>query len=722
MSRATIAALLWLLLMAGFAAGACGGPDPISPFKPDAGQGGDGGGGVGGDMDAGLIDPQLGGPCTKDEQCDDGFDCTFDACDLDLLLCRFVPDDSKCQNEAYCDGLEVCDNKLGCVLGEPVTCSDGSACNINTCDEATDDCLSEPRDVDGDGDPDAHCGGGDCDDYEPTVSSLLPEVCGNGRDDDCDGDVDELACAAPQNDTCLDPLDANAPGVYAMNSAAAQLHYGSSCGVGFSMMARDVVAAVTVPQGPPQDVVLTARTDTVDVAVSLMGTCAQPASEITCNDSYEHPDGGRVSKIRARSIGDANMPLTLPAYVYTDGPSNISFRYELQPATTKPTNETCGTAAVLMPSVPTLASVVDAVSDLAVGCGAATGELVYTFDLATTQDVDIYATSVDGDGTPVMSLRNANCALPGDEITCTSSPVGHIFRHSLPAGSYSLAVAAKAPTDVLVTLELSAPTPPPPDEDCTAPPAIPFNETIDVLLTPHQDDVDTGCLPGGVDAVRTLALSQASDVLLIGRYSQGDDAAVELALPACADANDEIVCKTATVSPARARYRNLAAGDYRVIAESLAGAPMQLTALVRNAVPPTVVPFANTCDDVLTIPAAGGFFQGNTGNAQPDFDAGCDQGGQPVGGAPDQILRLVTTQTKRVVLDMQGSSYATLLSVREAQGGCPGQELLGACAAGYFPERSFLDVQVPAGTYYILVDGYAGQSGSWFLDIFVVDP
>jgi hypothetical protein len=447
-----------------------------------------------------------------------------------------------------------------------------------------------------------------------------------------------------------------------------------------------------------------------------------PGSEISCNDSYPHPGGGKVSKIRARSIGDAGMPLILPAYVYTDGGSAITLRYELQPATSKPLNETCASAAVLVPSLPTLASVVDAVSDIALGCDAATGELVYQFDLASTQDVDIYASSVDGDGTPVLSLRNANCALPGDEITCTSSPVGHIFRHSMPPGSYYLAVSATAPTDALVTLELSAPTPTPADEDCTAPPAIPINETIDVLLTPHQDDVDTGCLSGGVDAVRSLDLSQASDVLLIGRYSQGDDAAIELALPACADASDSLACATSTQSPSRARYRNLAAGSYRVVAESLAGAPMQMTALVRPAVPPLVVPFANTCSDRLQIPSTGGFFVGNTSNAQPDFDAGCDQGGQPTFGAKDQVLELQLTQTKRVVLDMQGSSYATLLSVREDQGGCPGQEVIGACAAGYYPERSYLDLELAAGVYYILVDGYASQSGAWFLDIFVVDP
>jgi hypothetical protein len=44
------------------------------------------------------------------------------------------------------------------------------------------------------------------------------------------------------------------------------------------------------------------------------------------------------------------------------------------------------------------------------------------------------------------------------------------------------------------------------------------------------------------------------------------------------------------------------------------------------------------------------------------------------------------------------------------------------CACGYYPERSFLDLQLEAGSYYLQVDGYAGASGPWFLDVRVVDP
>lgn len=50
-------------------------------------------------------------------------------------------------------------------------------------------------DWDGDTYGDARCGGTDCNDYDPTAYPGAPEVCGGGRDDDCDGVPDDgLSC------------------------------------------------------------------------------------------------------------------------------------------------------------------------------------------------------------------------------------------------------------------------------------------------------------------------------------------------------------------------------------------------------------------------------------------------------------------------------------------------------------------------------------------------
>jgi hypothetical protein len=220
-----------------------------------------------------------------------------------------------------------------------------------------------------------------------------------------------------------------------------------------------------------------------------------------------------------------------------------------------------------------------------------------------------------------------------------------------------------------------------------------------------------------VDAARTLELAQTSDVLLLGRFASVDLGSVALSGAACGE-QDVLGCARSGNAPARVSRRGLAAGRYRVVAESVRGLPATLTAAVRPARAPTLVPAADDCDSVLTMSPSGGFFQGNTANAGNDFSASCDFA-TPT-GSPDQMLRLVLDQERRVVLDMRGSDFDTLLNVRQGPG-CPGEEVARACSV-ISGERSFLDVNLPAGEYFVQVDGYAGAFGSWFLDVFVIEP
>jgi hypothetical protein len=171
----------------------------------------------------------------------------------------------------------------------------------------------------------------------------------------------------------------------------------------------------------------------------------------------------------------------------------------------------------------------------------------------------------------------------------------------------------------------------------------------------------------------------------------------------------------------RARKRNVAPGAYRVITESTIAQSQQVTALVRKAAPATIATFADACADRILIPPGGGFFQGNTANATADFSAGCDSAGGPAFGAPDQLLELDLTAQKRVVLDMTGSGYNTLLDVRQGPS-CPGTEVLLGCSAAGSAAKSYLDLTLDPGSYFIQVDGLAGDAGPWFLDVFVVDP
>ena len=657
----------------------------------------------------------LGGPCLEDRQCNDGVDCTFDVCNTGLRRCQNVPDDSRCQNDSFCDGVEICEPSMGCRRGQITTCSDDKTCTIDKCVEESKSCSHVDRDADGDGNPDGHCVmGGDCDDSDPTVFTGHAEICNNKKDDNCDGQVDEAPCQTPTHDNCLDPLVIRESGVYELDTTAATYDYGGTCAPMEPAGRRDVVAALEVGEERQIDVVAEAPSGML--AVGIAGQCDKLATELACSSGLGGPLGNVLARVRVHRLG----PGTYPVYVWADRDEKVILHVTAGPPTTPPGNETCGTAAPITPGVSVVASLSGAAKDIGSRCGFKTGDLVYTFTLASAQDVSVYAASLDGYGVPIVSLRRSNCADIEDEIGCASGNAGRVFARALPAGTYYVGVGATAPTDARIEVTVAPPSAPPFDDRCTGSARIIPNRTFSISLQEHADDIELACSDvGALDAAYGLELAEASDLLLLMRFSAGDAGTVGLTGATCE--LPALACAKDAGSPIRVTRRNLPAGAYRAIVESRLGNPVQLTALVRRAVPPTLVPFADTCAEAPLIDENGGFFQGTTANAMADYSAGCDTAGTGPAGAPDQMLKLTLATPKRVIFDMQGSSYATVLDIRKGDG-CPGAELPRGCSAGYVPLRSFLDMSLEAGTYWVQVDGYGGEQGTWFLDVRVIDP
>jgi hypothetical protein len=187
----------------------------------------------------------------------------------------------------------------------------------------------------------------------------------------------------------------------------------------------------------------------------------------------------------------------------------------------------------------------------------------------------------------------------------------------------------------------------------------------------------------------------------------------------CSSEGDELACAASGDSPLRVAGYGLEAGSYRVVAESAQGNPIALDSFLRPATPTTYVAFADECVSALTIPETGGRFEGNTSGQYADYDAGCDAGGGTPGGAQDQMLRFELEEERRVILDMRGSEFDTLLVVRRGPG-CPGEEV--SCSAGTSSGRSFIDQTLPEGMYYVQIDGFDNASGHWLLDVYIEPP
>jgi hypothetical protein len=74
--------------------------------------------------------------------CDDGDPCTGpDACESGVCFGQA----RDCDDGVFCNGVEPCDG-LGCGTGEPVHCDDGVDCTVEACDENERACVSTPDD------------------------------------------------------------------------------------------------------------------------------------------------------------------------------------------------------------------------------------------------------------------------------------------------------------------------------------------------------------------------------------------------------------------------------------------------------------------------------------------------------------------------------------------------------------------------------------------------
>jgi len=207
------------------------------------------------------------------------------------------------------------------------------------------------------------------------------------------------------------------------------------------------------------------------------------------------------------------------------------------------------------------------------------------------------------------------------------------------------------------------------------------------------------CAPSGRrDLVLTFTLDEPKSVTV---RAEGRSLTYVALRTACDDRSSEQQC--AGGFPGQIRARSLDPGTYFVLVADIGG-DLGIEVLIDDPVPP---PANERCDAPLDV-SAGGSFAGTFVDVADDLSTSCGSG-----GAPDLTYVFTTTEERDVLLSALTASGDSLgLSVGTACGD-PATEL--RCVRGA-PAGLRLH-QLPAGTYYVVVEGSSSREADFTLDV-----
>lgn len=641
--------------------------------------------------------------CVDDSECDDGIACTRDSCDPTYRFCQHGLDNAMCDDNVFCNGVEQCNPRSGCVPGSRETCNDMDVCTIDRCNEVEKNCDHFPRDLDEDGDADFFCeGGNDCDDRDPTRSSMVPEICDDLVDNDCDGIDDDAAsammCGRPMNDACDDPLDVSAGGTFALDVSGATADYMFGC---VSSLRPDLVLTFTLTE--ERNVEIEAEGDFLQTAVSLRTTCTDRASEVECRTGYP-------TVLRRRALPAGTYFVVVAGYFAGE----IALTVRFTDPTPAATNDSCTSPIDVSAGGTFRGSMIDIADDHATSCGfGGAPDLVYTFTTLEERDVRVTATATSGDS---MAWEIRSTCEAGGSVRCAQGAPSTGRVHQLPAGTYFLVLEGPSYTEVdfQLDVELLAPTPPLTGDLCASPLPLTLGARTPGSLMDMEDDIETTCGYDYRDVVYSFELTERRDVTVeIDGGTTFFNASVR---PSCGDSVTQIRC--ASGAPLRMRMRDLPPGTYFVVVESYRASSFNITATATPVSMPVAVSLNDACGTAHVVPATGGLFTGDTSAMANDYSTAlCFVPAD----SPDAVFRLDLTTRQRVVASTDGTGFDTELHMHTTMCRSGGETVCDD--DGGDGSASLIDRTLDPGTYYFVVDGYGTtNSGAYSLEIIVSAP
>lgn len=450
------------------------------------------------------------------------------------------------------------------------------------------------------------------------------------------------------------------------------------------------------------------------------------------------------------------------SFVVVDGAAHMSagakagkFRLRVVPleAIGPPTNDGCSAAAAL--TLPLTGQVTaqgdtsNALND-ALGCNGSGNDLVYSFDLPQARQVVVRAVALSGSSfRPSLYLRRSgkcDSEMLADQVGCAVGNVGGSATLSLPnlaAGTWYLwvdgASATSGPFDLVV--ETAAPVPSPANDTCVGMQSVSVASgpvTVNGTTLGAGDDTSSCQYPEGLFSpdvvynvsvptrrslgieVKALAGSSLRPVVTLRAPGQCDSTSMGTELY-CGWNDSQFVDRVAFTLP------DVPAGDYPVWVDGDVGSQGPFT--LRLTPGPVISPPANDdCSSIAMAPALtlGNAVIGDTRGAAPTTQGMC---AMPAGSngeaAPDVVYKFVLTQAKSVVVTVtpdanDGQLFRPVVYVRgNFNASCADPQAVKGCSAAtaYGSAATVSLPNLPAGTYFVWVDGAGLSSGKFSLKV-----
>jgi hypothetical protein len=342
-------------------------------------------------------------------------------------------------------------------------------------------------------------------------------------------------------------------------------------------------------------------------------------------------------------------------------------------------------------------------ADYTLGCvGMARQDVVLSLTLTEPHDVRIAA---DADFfTTVLALRTT-CDDVSTETECVSGFPGTVRRRALDAGTYFIIVTGYGTGDVVVTVDLTDPTPPPTNESCTSPIDVSAGGHFEGTFLDVRDDHLVGCGFGGSpDVVYTFTLTDVSDVQIDARSVTGE--ALSWAVgTTCGSTVGEERCAYGT--PASGTLHELAAGTYFLVVEGPTYVEVDFTldVTIRPGTPPI---HGDLCTDPIEL-TLGTPYTGTLVGSEDDYETSCGYHYR------DVIHTFTFTEASDVTIDINGGTSYLNASLRPT---CDTGGTQLRCDAGA-PLHSRIRGMAP-GTYYLVLE--AGRGGSYTVLVTATSP